>query len=288
MGFQKYAHHFGQGVLLSKSMLLRLGIVLYGFRVSVQQVYDLGLPGITIGLLIVILTLFLAVLLGKKLFRLDNELSLLIGAGSAICGAAAILATESITKAGSEKVSVAVATVVIFGTISMFAYPLIFPFLGMDVKNYGVFIGSTIHEVAQVVAAANAIGGVAAETAIIEKMFRVILLVPFLFMLLILGGTPTNATAHKGVKKIPVPWFAVFFLLVIGINSVWQPPSHIIAAIIKIDDFLLAMAMVSLGLSTHFASIRRVGAKPFGLAAMLFIFLTAGGYAINLTVNNIF
>ncbi len=285
--FPPYAHRFIQGVVFSKSTLLRLGIILYGFRVSVQQVYDLGLSGIAIGLSIVVLTLTIALFLGKKLFKLDNETCLLIGAGSAICGAAAILATESITKAKAEKVSVAVATVVIFGTISMFVYPQLFPYLEMSPNEYGIYVGSTVHEVAQVVAAANAIGDQSTETAVVEKMFRVMLLVPFLFLLLILGKKTEANKQRTGVQNVTVPWFAVLFVLVIAINSTWPISVELTATVIKIDDFILAMAMTALGLSTNLKSLRHVGLKPFGLAGLLFLFLSLGGYLINLSLTKL-
>jgi uncharacterized integral membrane protein (TIGR00698 family) len=285
--FPPYAHRFIQGVVFSKSTLLRLGIILYGFRVSVQQVYELGLSGIAIGLSIVVLTLTIAVFLGKKLFKIDNETCLLIGAGSAICGAAAILATESITKAKAEKVSVAVATVVIFGTISMFVYPQLFPYLGMSPNEFGIYVGSTVHEVAQVVAAANAIGDQSTETAVVEKMFRVMLLVPFLFLLLILGKKTEANKQRTGVQNVTVPWFAVLFVLVIAINSTWPISVELTATVIKIDDFILAMAMTALGLSTNLKSLRHVGLKPFGLAGLLFLFLSLGGYLINLSLTKL-
>lgn len=282
-----YAHRFAQGVVFSKSTLLRLGIILYGFRVSVQQVYELGLSGIAIGLAMVVLTLVIALFVGKKLFKIDSETCLLIGAGSAICGAAAILATESITKAKAEKVSVAVATVVIFGTISMFAYPQLFPYLDMSPKAYGMYVGSTVHEVAQVVAAANAIGDQATETAVIEKMFRVMLLVPFLFLLIFMGNKAQMDTHKTEAHRVPVPWFAVLFVVVIVINSVWPISAGLDAAVINADDFILAMAMTALGLSTNLKSLRHVGFKPFGLAALLFVFLTFGGYLINLSLTRL-
>ncbi|WP_158607244.1 YeiH family protein [Neopusillimonas maritima] len=285
--FPPYAHRFTQGIVFSKSTLLRLGIILYGFRVSVQQVYELGLSGIAIGLSIVVLTLTIALFLGKKLFKIDNETCLLIGAGSAICGAAAILATESITKAKAEKVSVAVATVVIFGTISMFVYPQLFPYLEMSPNEYGIYVGSTVHEVAQVVAAANAIGDQSTETAVVEKMFRVMLLVPFLFLLLIVGKKTEANKQKTGVQNVTVPWFAVLFVLVIAINSTWPISVELTATVIKIDDFILAMAMTALGLSTNLKSLRHVGLKPFGLAALLFLFLSLGGYLINLSLTKL-
>src|SRR5207248_5358443 len=104
--------------------------------------------------------------------KLDRETSMLIGTGSAICGAAAVLAAEPVLRAQPHRVSVAVATVVVFGTLGMFIYPLCYPYLGLSQQTYGVFTGSTIHEVAQVVAAGRAVSDTAAAAAVIEKIGR--------------------------------------------------------------------------------------------------------------------
>jgi len=115
--------------------------------------------------------------------KMDKETSVLIGTGSAICGAAAIMAAEPVIKAPTHKVTTAVATVVVFGTIGLFLYPLFYPYLGSSQYQFGIYIGSTVHEVAQVVAAAENVRKVTAESAVIVKMTRVMLLVPFLILL---------------------------------------------------------------------------------------------------------
>lgn len=146
------------GVLFAKQHLLRLGIILYGFRLTFSQIADVGISGIVIDVLTLSSTFMLACFLGQKVFGLDRHTSWLIGAGSSICGAAAVLATEPVVKAEASKVTVAVATVVIFGTIAIFltrnvsaAGALVQP------ETYGIYIGSTMHEVAQVVAAGHAV-----------------------------------------------------------------------------------------------------------------------------------
>ena len=147
------------GVLFAKQYLLRLGIILYGFRLTFSQIADVGISGIIIDVLTLSSTFLLACFLGQKVFGLDKHTSWLIGAGSSICGAAAVLATEPVVKAEASKVTVAVATVVIFGTVAIFLYPAIYPLMSQwfSPETFGIYIGSTVHEVAQVVAAGHAI-----------------------------------------------------------------------------------------------------------------------------------
>ena len=143
------------GVIFAKQHLLRLGIILYGFRLTFSQIADVGVSGIAIDVLTLTSTFLLACFIGQKVFGLDKQTSWLIGAGSSICGAAAVLATEPVVKAEASKVTVAVATVVIFGTLAIFLYPAMYPLVAhwFSPETYGIYIGSTMHEVAQVVAA---------------------------------------------------------------------------------------------------------------------------------------
>ncbi len=283
--FGKISTYTNTGVDFSKNNLLRLGIIFYGFRITFQQISSVGLEGLFTAIIIVASTFILALFLGAKLFKLDKQTVMLIGAGSSICGAAAVMAAEPVVKGQAHKVSVAVATVVVFGTMAMFLYPLLFPYLHLSEQAYGVFAGSTIHEVAQVVVAGNAISPEAASAAVIEKMLRVMLLAPFL-MVLSFGLSKKGKNANK--TKITIPWFAVFFILVVLFNSLISLPSQMITLINGLDTFLLTMAMAALGVRTSFGAIRQAGAKPLLLAGSLFIFLIIGGYAINLGVHQLF
>jgi len=165
------------GVIFAKQYLLRLGIILYGFRLTFAQIADVGVSGILIDVLTLSSTFFIACFLGQKVFGLDKHTSWLIGAGSSICGAAAVLATEPVVKAEASKVTVAVATVVIFGTIAIFLYPAMYPLLAhwFTPETYGIYMGSTMHEVAQVVAAGHAVSPDAENAAVIAKMLRVMM-----------------------------------------------------------------------------------------------------------------
>lgn len=276
--FTRFAMHTASGVDFSKNMLLRAGIVLYGFRVTFQQIAGVGWDGILIDVMMVSLTLLLAVQLGKRLLGLDEQTSILIGAGSAICGAAAVMATEPVVRGQAHKVSVAVATVVVFGSVAMFSYPLLYPYLHLSEHAYGIYVGSTVHEVAQVVAAGKGVSDAAASTAVIEKMLRVMMLAPFL---LILSSYAQSGTKAKGKPRIAIPWFAVLFIAASAANSLQFLPAALIKVLVLVDNILLSMAMTALGLRTHAGAIRQAGAKPLMLATMLFAFLTIGGYVMN-------
>ena len=278
--FPRIAPFSQEGVDFARNRLLRLGIVLYGFRITFQQIGHIGWAGVLIDALVIVATFTLAVRLGTRVFGLDRQTAMLIGAGSAICGAAAVMAAEPVVRGQAHKVSVAVATVVVFGTLSMFVYPLLYPWLQLSETAYGLYAGSTIHEVAQVVVAGRAVGEAAASSAVIEKMLRVMMLAPFLVVLGSRLGAEEGSEA-AGKRRITIPWFALLFVGASGLNSLRLLPAGLVDAILQLDTVLLAMAMAALGLRTHVGAIRQAGVRPILLASVLFLFLVVGGYAIN-------
>jgi uncharacterized integral membrane protein (TIGR00698 family) len=284
--FPRIAPFSATGVDFAKARLLRLGIILYGFHITFQDIAQIGWAGVLIDVLVIGATFTLAVQLGTRVFGLDRQTAMLIGAGSSICGAAAVLAAEPVVRGQAHKVSVAVATVVIFGTVGMFVYPLLYPYLGLSETAYGLYAGSTIHEVAQVVVAGRAVGEHAASYAVIEKMLRVMMLAPFLVILSSRIGDEGEAAA-AGKRRITIPWFAVLFIVVAGVNSLHLLPPAMVDAILAVDTVLLAMAMAALGLRTHIGAIHHAGTRPILLASILFVFLMTGGYVINRVVTAI-
>ena len=271
------------GVIFAKQHLLRLGIILYGFRLTFSQIADVGVSGIAIDVLTLSSTFLLACFIGQKIFGLDKQTSWLIGAGSSICGAAAVLATEPV-----GKVTVAVATVVIFGTLAIFLYPAMYPLVAhwFSPETYGIYIGSTMHEVAQVVAAGHAINPEAENAAVIAKMLRVMMLAPFLIFLA--ARVKQLAPAGGNEKsKITIPWFAILFIVVAVFNSFHLLPKAMVDMLVTLDTVLLAMAMAALGVTTHVSALKKAGAKPLLMALVLFIWLIVGGGAINLAVHSL-
>lgn len=258
------------GMVLAQRQLLRLGVILFGLRISFQDIAAVGLPGLLTDLVIVAGTLLLGSWLGRRVLGLDRDTALLTAGGSAVCGAAAVLAIERVLQAEPGKVAVAVATVVLFGTLDIFLYPALYPWLGLDAHAFGVFTGATVHEVAQVVAVGSTVDPAAAETAVIVKLTRVMLLVP---VLLLLGRGPGDA---RGA----VPWFALAFVGVSAFNSAVPLPGGLRDALLTLDTLLLATAMAALGTATQFARLRALGTRPFVLALLLFLWLLGAGLAL--------
>lgn len=290
----------GAGVAFSKANLLRLGIILYGLRLTFQDIGNVGWTGLAIDLTVLSSTFALACVLGTRVFGLERETAMLIGAGSSICGAAAVLATEPVVRGRSEQVAVAVATVVVFGTLGIFLYPALYHlnaqyhWLTLSASGYGVFAGSTIHEVAQVVAAGRAVSEEAAKTAVIAKMVRVMMLAPFLVILSawLSRSSPQQAQSAGGADRarrggITIPWFALGFVAVAGLNSLSILPHSFVAHAISLDTVLLAMAMAGLGLTTHASAIRKAGVRPLALATVLFAWLVGGGLVINFAITRL-
>jgi uncharacterized integral membrane protein (TIGR00698 family) len=275
------------GVAFSKNTLLRVGIILYGLRLTLQDVATVGTTGIAIDAVVLTSTFALACWAGTRVFGLDRTTAMLIGAGSSICGAAAVMATEPVVRGRSEQVTVAVSTVLVFGTLAIFLYPVLYhanqrfgPFVSPTA--YGIFAGSTIHEVAQVVAAGRAIGEAAADTAVITKMVRVMMLAPFL---VILSMVLSRTSGTGAPRRIGVPWFALGFVAVTAFNSLNLLPRFFIDAAVRFDTLVLAMAMAALGLGTRWSAVRAAGAKPLALAALLFGWLLCGGAGINILMH---
>ena len=272
------------GIAFCSKRILRLGIILYGFRLTFQDISAVGLPAICIDAIIVGSTIAIGILIGR-LLKMDRGIALLASVGSAICGAAAVLGTESAIKVKPYKTAVAVATVVIFGTLAMFVYPMLYKAGIFDLSPdlMGIFAGSTIHEVAHVVGAGNAMGKEVSDAAIIVKMIRVMMLVP---VLLIISWDvarqarlhPENDTMERG--KIQIPWFAILFLAAICFNSLDLLPEGVVNAINTLCTFLLTMAMTALGAETSIEKFKKAGAKPFALAAILFVWLIGAGYCL--------
>ncbi len=285
------------GIKFCTKQILRTGIVLYGFRLTFQQVLAIGLPAIIIDVIVIFVTLLLGVVAGR-LMKMDEKTSLMVSTGSAICGAAAVLGAEPVVKCAPHKTAIAVSTVVIFGTLSMFLYPILYRTGVFDLspQEMAIYAGSTLHEVAHVVGAGNAMdpdGALhLADQATITKMIRVMMLAPVLLIMSYIIARVRRArhtdVAADGKSKISVPWFAFGFLLVIALNSLLQSftfiPAEVmstgISAINSFDNFLLTMAMTALGAETSIDKFKQAGAKPFYLAGIIYLWLIFGGYAL--------
>jgi uncharacterized integral membrane protein (TIGR00698 family) len=301
--YPRIAGFSAPGVTFSKQILLRAGIILFGLRLTFQDIGQVGVVGVMIDAIVLSSTFALSCWAGTRLFGLNRRTSMLIGAGSSICGAAAVMATEPVVRGRAEEVSIAVATVVAFGTLAIFIYPALYHlndrvhWLSITPFAYGIFTGSTVHEVAQVVAAGKAVADTAANTAVITKLVRVMMLAPFLVLLSAYlsrnseeAAAPTAGTVSPSSQswRGVIPWFALGFIAVAGFNSMAVLPHSFVSAAIDADTLILAAAMAGLGVSTQVSAIRAAGIRPLGLAALLFGWLIFGGFAINAGVSALF
>ncbi len=284
------------GVNFSARKLLRIAVAFFGLRVSLQEIAQVGLPGLTVSVLVVVSTLVIGTWAGMKLMKLDRDAALLTAAGSAICGAAAVLAFESTLQSKPHQSAMAVGSVVLFGTLSMFLYPLAYHagLLNLDPAGLGLFFGGTIHEVAQVVGAASDISPEVAHVATIVKMTRVMLLVPVLLALgWWLARSARSARAGhdaaggaQGKRKVAVPWFALGFLGFVIVNSLNVLPTDVTHTLNVLDTFALTMAMTALGIETRVAQIRAAGPRALMTGLILYVWLIAGGYGITWAVQH--
>ncbi|MCB4746785.1 MAG: YeiH family protein [Sulfurovum sp.] len=288
------------GITFSGKKILRFAIVFYGFRLTFQEIIAVGMDGFLVSLIMLTSTLIFGSWLGYKVFGMEKDTSILTASGAAVCGAAAVLATEPVLKAEEYKTAIAVSMVVLFGTISMFLYPLLYSgiiehatgFLHMTAREFGIYTGGTIHEVAQVVAVPASVLGSPkemADAAVIVKMTRVIMIAP---MLIILGlylawNAKKLGGNHDGKTKLVIPWFAVYFIMVAGFNSLHLLPRDLVGLINTIDTFLLTMAMTALGMGTIFSKFKGLGLAPLYTALGMFVWLVVGGFAVTKVIVEI-
>lgn len=277
------------GINFSLKKILRVAIIFLGFRLTFQNIIDVGLEGLIVDAFMLVSTFILTVFVSQRFFGLDSQMSYMIASGSSICGASAVLATSPIVKGQMHQAAMAVATVTIFGTIAMFLYPLVYKsglLPGLDDITYGVYTGATVHEVAQVVAAGFAVSDQAGNTATIAKLTRVIMLAPLLLFLSFYFAKK-HATHGVNLREIPIPWFVFGFVAMVGVNSMSIFSKEIVNIINQVDTFLLTVSMAALGIETSLEKMKKAGMKPIYAAFVVFIYLFVVGYIITLVFHKI-
>jgi len=275
------------GIRFSLRRILRFAIVLLGFQLSARQIAEVG----GMGLLVVAITLAAAFCfttwLGRRL-GVDRKLSELIAAGTSICGASAIVATNAVTEGSDEDVAYAIAVVTLFGCASMLLYPFGDALMHMPAHAYGLWAGASIHETAQVLAASFQGGAVSGRIGAVTKLSRVMLLAPVVLGLGWAARRRDDAAclirgeAAPCAKKraVPVPLFLLGFIVAIGINSAAILPASATKFIITADQFLLALSLGAMGLETSFRKVREAGLRPMLLGSGAWLFISAFSFAL--------
>jgi uncharacterized integral membrane protein (TIGR00698 family) len=266
-----------QGVTFSMRRLLRIAIILLGLQLTIAQVIEVGGRGIGIIAATLVATFAFTVWMGR-LLGVDRKLAQLIAAGTSICGASAVIATNTVTNAHDEDVAYAVACVTVFGSVAMFAYPLLPGLLHLDPHAFGLWSGASIHEIAQVVAASFQDGQKAGEFGTIAKLSRVMLLAPMVIALGLLAnrsaGKPDQG-ADTNLGRPPMPWFVLGFVALVGVSSVVSIPAEAKVWIAVVTTFLLSVALAAMGLETDIRKLTAKGFRPALLGALAFLFIAS-------------
>ena len=277
------AAHAGLALCLRRP--LRLGIVLLGLQLTLLQVYEIGALGLAILVATVAATWTFTIYAGR-LLGVDRKLTQLIGAGTAICGASAIVAANAVVRDRDGGVPYALAVVTLYGTIAMLTYPLAMHALGLSQHAYGLWVGASVHEVAQVVAAGFAGGHEAGQLGTIAKLTRVLLLAP---LVLLLGAWTARAAgggaagvAARGVAaaRPPTPWFVFGFLAMVLVASSGVVPAAARGGIALATQAILALALAAVGLETDFRRIVARGWRALLLGALATLFIAGSSLAL--------
>jgi uncharacterized integral membrane protein (TIGR00698 family) len=260
------------GVAFSMRRLLRIAIILLGLQLTISQVIEVGGRGIGIIAATLITTFAFTVWMGR-LLGVDRKLAQLIAAGTSICGASAVIATNTVTNASDEDVAYAVACVTVFGSVAMFTYPLLPGLLHLDPHAFGLWSGASIHEIAQVVAAAFQDGQKSGEFGTIAKLSRVMLLAPVVITL----GLTARGCSKSDVSspRPPMPWFVLGFIALVGVNSLIAIPADAKIWIVAVTTFLLTVALAAMGLETDIRKLLAKGIRPALLGALAFLFIAS-------------
>lgn len=264
------------GVVFAMRRLLRGAIVLLGLQLSAAQVMQVGAGGVAVIAATLGASFLFTLWLGRRL-GVERGLTELIAAGTAICGASAVVAANTVTRARDEDVAYAVACVTVFGSLAMVAYPLLAGLLGLGPDAFGLWAGATIHEVAQVVAAAFQAGPQAGEFGTVAKLTRVMMLAPVVLLLGLAAARRMPGAGREGGRaSVPVPWFVLGFAALAALNSVVPIPAGVKETAGLATGFLLSTALAAMGLATDVGRLRAKGLRPLvlGFASAVFIAVT--------------
>lgn len=273
------------GLRFAAKKLLRVGIVLLGLRLAVPDVLGLGWPTLLMVLVLVALTFFGTQLLGRWL-GLSPGTSRLMATGFAICGVSAIAAMDAVTDNEESDVAASVAMVTLFGSLAIVVLPLLRVPLGLDEHQYGIWVGASVHDVAQTVAAASVVGASALAVAVVVKLCRVVLLAPMVAGMSLFQRSRRRADdGAGGTPPPPVPLFVLGFLAMIALRSTGWLPQGVVDAVQQVETILLAAALLGLGFGVHLPTLVRTGGRVAVLGVLSWVLIAAAAYGGVLVVT---
>ena len=293
--FIGFGKRFEPGIKFSLQRILRLGIILLGLRLSLQDVVGTGVSAILLILFCMLLALTSSLSVLGGAMHIPRRLAVLIGVGTAICGNSAIIATAPVIEAKDEDVSIAVATITFFGTLAVILYPIIGYLLGMSDHAFGMWAGTAILDTSQVVAAGAAFSARALDVATVVKLVRNTLIAPVILAIGIFYARSQNRASDGQAARAnlgkSLPWFVVGFMIMVLVRTARvalgifpQDVAHpgnltgaaaFLTAMDNISKFAILMALSAIGLGTDMGAVRRTGIKP-----VLLGFIVAGCMAV--------
>jgi uncharacterized integral membrane protein (TIGR00698 family) len=252
------------GLDLSSGPLLRLGIVLTGFRVTAAQISTIH-PFAFLGVLVAMGVTFAAGWAVARAFKLDREFGLLAGAAVAICGASAVMAVSALL--GDRKETRALVAMTLMGIslmsgLALIFYPIIATEVGLTDFQAGYFVGASIHDVAQAIAAGYSLSDASGDVAVVTKLARVAMLGPILLVIAMLWRGPVTGTAR-------FPWFVALFAICVGINSLVTLPEAVKQAMAGLSNALITLAVIATAIRAPIASFLTFGIKPIVAIALI-------------------
>jgi uncharacterized integral membrane protein (TIGR00698 family) len=265
------------GIRLAQRPVLRWAVAGLGFRLSMGELWRIGAPALAV----VVLSTGAALAFGWWVARrlgVPEKLGILLGVGSSICGASAVVAADSVVQGERRDAAVALGIITLLGTVGIVVYPLLGHALGMPEFLYGVWTGASLHEMAQVVAAAFGMSDEAARVATVVKLARISLLAP---VVLYLGWSLRHRHVAAGRAHVaPVPWFLVLFVIFAGINSLGIVPARWLDLVRRADLWLLCVGMAGVGLQTGFSDLRSAGARAILAGALQWLVLAVVSFLL--------
>lgn len=273
------AESWQPGIAFSSKKLLRFGIILLGMRLNLADIYHAGASVFVIAFIDLLFALMVVYGL-TKIFHVEKKLGILTACGTAICGAAAVVAIAPQIKANEKETAVGAAIVALLGTVFTLVYTMLYSLFGLSPTQYGIFAGGTLHEIAHVIAAAAAGGNEAVDIAVIVKLTRVALLVPVAIIIGIWYQRSENGQEKKAFSLSIIPWFILGFLAMSALNSLGIVPPAIAQSIVNCAYILIAMAMAGLGLNVEIKTFKQLGLKAFIAGLIGSVCLSVLGYVL--------
>jgi uncharacterized integral membrane protein (TIGR00698 family) len=274
--FWGYPLKIRTGIQFSSKRLLRFAIILYGLKLNVDVILHQGIGLIFRDIAVITFAILFTIWLGKRL-KAESSLTLLLGVGTGVCGAAAIAAVSPILKAKEEDTAIGVGIIALVGTIFSITYTIIRPFLPLSDIQYGIWSGTTLHEIAHVVLAGAPAGPDGLAIALLAKLGRVLLLIPL--SLILMYWMKRKNTGQTEETKVEFPWFLIGFILMSVFGSYVLGKSipvsdEVLDQISRATTFLLSAAMVGLGLNVSLRDLRTKAFRPLVAMSMTSIILS--------------